>query len=86
MEILPNTITEPQPRIGEIIHGTIVNTGSLQRLEIAFSTYRGRISSDQKEYSNGTHVEAKVVSIGSRSLDVVILDETFDSFGDIGGG
>jgi hypothetical protein len=86
MEILPNAITEPQPKIGEIIHGTIVNTGSLQRLEIAFSTYRGRISSDQKEYSNGTHVEAKVVSIGSRSLDVVILDETFDSFGDIGGG
>jgi hypothetical protein len=40
MEILPNAITEPQPSIGEIVHGTIVNTGSLQRLEIAFSIYR----------------------------------------------
>ncbi|BBO36463.1 hypothetical protein PLANPX_6075 [Lacipirellula parvula] len=67
------------------MHGTIINTGYLQRLEIVHSTYRGRVSSEQRRYPNGTYVEAEVLSVGARSLDVKLLDETFDSFGELGG-
>ena len=69
---------EPKPRIGEIVHGSIKNTGYLQRLVIVHSFYRGRISRDQPTFPDKMPVEAKVLSIGSRSLDVQVIGETVD--------
>ena len=64
---------ESEPTVGEIVHGWIKNTGHMQRLEIVRSHHRGRISSDQPQYENELTVEAEVLSMGSRSLDVRIM-------------
>jgi hypothetical protein len=81
MDVTPSVRIEPEPAVGEIVHGTIINTGYLQRLEIFHSNYRGRISADQEKFVNGALVEAEVTVVGTRSLDVRILGETCDSFG-----
>jgi len=65
--------TEPKPTMGEHVHGWIINTGRLQRLEIVRSYYRGRISPDAPLLPDGTPVEAEVISGGERSFDVRII-------------
>ena len=73
---------EPEPEVDEIVHGWIKNTGYMQRLDIVRSFHRGRISSDQPQFEDQTPVEAKVLSTGTRSVDVEIIGPIIDPLND----
>lgn len=82
MQVLLKSLPESEPTIGEIVHGRIKNTGTIQRLEIQNSYYRGRISRDHPQFPDGIAVEAKILAVSSRSLDVEVLDQIINPYDD----
>ena len=46
------------------------DTGYIQRVDFVHSNMRGRLRVEERELRDGTAVEAKVLSGGSRSVDV----------------
>ena len=66
---------ETQPGIGEIAQGFIRNTGHIQRIEFINSILLGRIDADEQDFDDGVAVEAEVVGVGRRSIDVVNVTE-----------
>ena len=68
-------VPEARPNIGDLVQGYITNTGSIQRIELVNSNMRGRLSPDEIEVLDGTPVEAEVIAVGNRSLDVELTRE-----------
>ena len=61
---------ESQPAIGDVVQGYVTNTGTIQRIEFVNSQMRGRLQPMERDFEDGTAVEAQVVGLGERSLDV----------------
>jgi len=68
-------VPESRPAIGDLVQGYITNTGSIQRIDLIHSNMRGRLSPDEIDCLDGTPVEAKVIGVGTRSLDVELIRE-----------
>lgn len=71
-------VPEEPPAIGDLVQGYITNTGKIQRIEFVNSNMRGRLSPDEPDIENGTPVEAEVLALGARSLDVELVRELND--------
>jgi hypothetical protein len=69
---------ETPPKIGELVQGHIRNTGYIQRIDFVNSNMRGRLAADEDPFDDGTPVEAEVLSLGNRSVDVRIVRELSD--------
>jgi hypothetical protein len=76
--LLMNHVPEAPPAIGDLVQGYITNTGSIQRIELVNSIMRGRLNPDETDVLDGTPVEAEVMALGSRSIDVELVRELKD--------